>query len=69
MTLVLYVSSGQIVVLIALAVGAAGAAVGALVTRGRPWPGIWLAVAAGAVLGFVAGVAAAFAVLATMFAG
>jgi hypothetical protein len=69
MTLVLYVSSGQIVVLTALAIGAAGAGVGGLVTRGRPWPGVWLAVAAGAVIGFVAGGAAVFAVLAAMYAG
>jgi len=68
MTLVLYASSGQIVVLIALAIGAIGAGLGALVTRGRPWPTVWLAVAAGAVIGFVLGVAAAFSVLAAMFA-
>lgn len=69
MTLVLYVSSGQIVVLIALVAGAVGAGVGGLLTRGRPWPAVWLAVAAGAVIGFVLGVAAAFSVLAAMFAG
>jgi hypothetical protein len=56
------------VVLVALAVAATGAGIGALVARRRPWPAVWLFTVVGAIVGFVAGTAALLGLLAVVFA-
>jgi hypothetical protein len=64
-----YSFAGQVVVLVALAVAATGAGIGALVARRRPWPAVWLAGVVGAIVGFAAGTAAVLGLLAVVFAG